>query len=259
MIASDTDSFKSSINDDYHSDGNMSFEDNDNHQEEEILKDQLEEIEFGKILKANKKIEEQKFKMERHFKKPTNLKEMVKLKKKFESLNKKKEKSRPKESSALIRPRKNSIEDIKVNQKFKRDPRFDSLSSKRLSDRKQEESYGFVKSMANDYLQELDKIKTVKKLTDEEYELLKNQKNVVKGWIDKEKRTKIKQSVIEKVNQNNQERKKAGKSKLFLKSKQIEEVVRREKDETRDQSQERKYLKRKKHRENKKKRNISIK
>ena len=131
MIASDTDSFDNNSNDsgsfnnevddidqeNNHLDDELS--NNSNNEEldlqEENIQNELDTIEFGKILKANERINRQELSSKYNNKSANKSKKY--LINKFDKINKeKKQKQAPKENSALVKPSKLKQYKIKGHQ-----------------------------------------------------------------------------------------------------------------------------------------------
>jgi ribosomal RNA-processing protein 36 len=208
---------------------------------EEILED-IEEIEFGRLVDVQKKLEyDEKLKIKRNEKINKN-----KIKTKLESINKDKEKFEPKEFSALVKP-KNKMKNIQKT--LRRDPRFDDLSGQ-LKPELHEKRYGFVKEETKQYLEKLQKLKKDKKIVSEtDYELYKRQMNLVKGWLKKTDYSENKNNIEKELKVENKKRIQDGKNPIFMKKNQLKFITAETYKEKRNQDDNKRFLKRKKHRE----------
>jgi ribosomal RNA-processing protein 36 len=210
--------------------------------EEELLQNELEEIEFGKLIQAQKKLEIQE--------KINNKKE--KSKKVIEDLektNKEKAKSEPKEFSALVKPKK-AFKNIK--KELRRDPRFDDLSGNINMDYFKA-NYSFVNEKANDYLGKIKNLKSKgKRMEDKDYELIKKQVNFVKGWVKQNQYSELKNDIKKDLIKENQNRAEFGKNPIYLKKDQMKKVLKITKMEQRDEDEQKRFLKRKKNKETRK-------
>ena len=194
--------------------------------EEAVLKSKLEEVDFGTRLKINAKLAYNNRKSEELSK---NNKGVGKgnIKEEMRRINKGKLKSEPKEFSAVLKPKQqfkyreiNKEKSSFLNKKMGRDPRFDDLSGT-LNEERFNNNYKFVKDLAEEYMAKLDKVrksaKMKKKLSEEQYVLLKKQNNYMKSWMNKqnqmEKRSKIKQE----LKRENREREERGQKKYMWK------------------------------------------
>ena len=192
--------------------------------EEAVLKSKLEEVDFGTRLKINAKLAYNNRKSEELSK---NNKGVGKgnIKEEMRRINKGKLKSEPKEFSAVLKPKQqfkyreiNKEKSSFLNKKMGRDPRFDDLSGT-LNEERFNNNYKFVKDLAEEYMAKLDKVrksaKMKKKLSEEQYVLLKKQNNYMKSWMNKqnqmEKRSKIKQE----LKRENREREERGQKKYM--------------------------------------------
>jgi ribosomal RNA-processing protein 36 len=213
-----------------------------NFNEEEHIQEQLEEIEFGKLINAQKKLEVRN--------KSTNRSNKKDLEDKFEAINKSKPKSEPKEFSAVWKP-KRGIKNIQ--KQLRRDPRFDELSGGLNMDR-YKANYSFVNELANDYLGKVKDVKTKrgKKIEDNDYELIKKQVNFVKGWVKQNQYKDLQNNIKESIRKENKEREDLGKNPIYLKKQQMKTIVATSKMEQRSEGEKGKFLKRKKHRETRK-------
>ena len=239
MIASDTDSFSenNSSNNSMTDDEEMSIED-----EKHLLENELTNIEFGKILKAQEKLEKQG-----KASKTIQNKTTIFLKNKFEKINSKKKKDAPKENSALIKP--NKLKQFVAKEKSMQkaflsiDPRFDNFNNENNNKSKTGEvtskRYSFVSEEANKYLNNLKDIKKEINLNEDEIDAIKAQKNQVKNYLSSLKHKDIKKTVEERL-------KKETKNKEELKDKQmIKKLISEEKDKLRTTDEEKRFLKRK--------------
>ena len=203
-------------------------------------------MEFGKLIKAQNKISINKIKEDNKLDKNA-------LKDKFEKINSKKLKSEPREFSAKIKPK---VHDKDEKNKFKRDPRFDNISGE-LNIDMYNQNYSFVKEEANKYLDKIKQIKSKKKkLDDQNYSLIQKQVNLVKGWIKSKDYKDMKINIEQDIKRENKERKSVGLNPIYLKKNQMKKIVEVTKNENRSEQDERKYLKRKKHKESLKSRKI---
>jgi hypothetical protein len=207
-------------------------EENENNEENKI-KNALEEVSFGEILKAKQKIENHNIKTVHENKEITKKKSY--LKNKFEEINRNKDKSSPKESSALIKP---SLTRQYVN-KFssqhssvlKRDPRFDDLSGGKSTFEAALKKYDFVEEKAVERLRELGKLRKKKdiKLTDDEVDKINYQKGQLKDFLSRRKSKKIEIKIKKDITNRNTERVKEGKSKIYFKEKDVKTLIKEEK------------------------------
>lgn len=208
---------------------------------EEIIQD-IEEIEFGKLVDVQKKLQyDEKLKIKRNEKLNRN-----KIATKLESINQSKEKYEPKEFSALMKPK---YKNKNIQKTLRRDPRFDDLSGQ-LKPELHEKRYGFVKEETKKYLEKLQKLKKDKKIGDEkDYEMYKKQMNFVKGWMKKTDYSENRNNIEKELKQENKKRADEGKNPIYLKKNQLKHVTAETYKEKRDQDDNKKFLKRKKHRE----------
>lgn len=208
---------------------------------DEIIED-IEEIEFGKLVDVQKKLEyDEKLKIKRNEK--LNKK---KIKTKLESINKSKQKYEPKEFSAMVKP-KNKVKNIQKT--LRRDPRFDDLSGQ-FKPELHEKRYGFVKEETKSYLEKIQKLKKDKRIANEsDYELYKKQMNLVKGWLKKTDYSENKNNIEKELKQENKKRVEDGKNPIYLKKNQLKHITSETYKEKRNQDDNKKFLKRKKHRE----------
>ncbi len=208
---------------------------------EEIIED-LEEIEFGKLVETQKKLEfDEKLKIRRNEKINKN-----KILNHLENINKNKEKYEPKEFSALTKPKKKQKN---IQKALRRDPRFDDLSGQ-LKPELHQKRYEFVKEETKKYLENIQNFKKDKKITDEkDYELYKKQMNFVKGWLKKTEYSENKNNLEKELKQENKKRVESGKNPIYLKKNQMKHITKETYKEKRNQDDNKKFLKRKKHRE----------
>lgn len=214
--------------------GEQSLSNNNSLNEEELLKDRLDEIEFGKLIKAKTKLEYQN-KINPTNKKPKSKQEIMNQ---LNKVNKIKTKHEPKEYSARIKPRfqmKNHlIPSTLLNKKHYRDPRFDDLSGT-LNQDALDKNFNFVKEMAGEYIEKINKFKKAKKnkkkLSEENYDLLKKQTNYVKGWLNHQKQLQEKKEVYGDINKENKKRIQEGKKPIFVKDNAIKKYIKKKKEE----------------------------
>lgn len=203
------------------SNGSLSADEN----EEKAIKDRLEEVDFATRMRVKNSMEKSK-NIRKKVNKERILSELGKI-------NKNKGRNEPKEYSAVLKPKvvfkgRDKSKGSLLGNKFTRDPRFDDLSGN-LNSEKFNSNYKFVKDMANNYLEKLNKTKNNKKyknkLTDAQYELLKKQKNFVSGWINKQKQNDKKTMLKKEINQENKERILQGKKKLYVKENKLNKYL----------------------------------
>lgn len=202
--------------------------------EEMILKDELENVDFKSLLKAKAKLSYENSKKSKinkdnkKFNKNTILTQM-------EKINKNKKKAEPKEYSAKIKPHiqfknrnKSQNNSSLLNKKFSRDPRFDDLSGN-LNEELFKKNFSFVNDMAKDYVDKLQKFKKLKKykkkLTDEQYELLKKQNNYIKSWINQQKQKQMKNDIKKEINKENKERYSKGQKPIFVNDNKLNKYI----------------------------------
>jgi ribosomal RNA-processing protein 36 len=227
---------------------------NEEMNEEEMLKEELEEMEFGKLIQAKTKIEGEQYLNIRN-KQNSNLKKgKVQVQEKFEKLNKEKEKGAPKEFSALIKPDRFKLQkekSLNIKKKLRRDPRFDELSGA-LNKESFQKNYSFVKNLAEDYIGKVEKIKKEKRrnmIDESKYELIKNQINLVKGWVKNKKYEEKKDEISKELKEENRKRIGLGKKPIYFKEKMIKKLTSKEQVENKNKDEMKRYLKNKKHRE----------
>ena len=188
--------------------------------EGEEIKQKLDEVAFGTILKAKTKIEYDN-------KKQSNNKNKSK---KIPKEGIRKDKNAPKEFSALVKPKKQKLEVNKfLGKKFSRDPRFDDLSGTLNADAF-EKNFKFVNEMAKDYVDKIKKVKKNKKnkISNEKYELLKKQNNFVKGWLNNKKQTQKKKEVKTEINKENKKRMQQGKKQIYVSTNKINKFLKKD-------------------------------
>ena len=221
-------------------------EENDNNNQEEnnipeelLLKDELENVDFKSLLKAKAKLSYENNKISKgNNKKKFNKNSIITQ---LEKINKDKKRTEPKEYSALIRPniqfkKRNKAQQNSslLNKKFTRDPRFDDLSGN-LNEEKFKKNFDFVNNMAKEYVEKLDKVKKSKKyrkkLSDQQYELLKKQNNYMKSWINQQKQKQIKSDIKKEINKENKERYSKGQKPIFVNDNKINKFIKNKKKE----------------------------
>lgn len=225
-----------------------SFHNENYNDEENSLKDKLEDIELGKLLQVKSKIEYQE---KLNISKNINRK---KIEKKFEKINLSKIKSEPKEFSALIKPKKDRIlkeKNLNVKKALRRDPRFDDMSGT-LNEDMYKKNFSFVNDIAKEYISNIDKIKKKKKklrIDESQYELIKKQTNLVKGWLNKNKYDQTKEKIKKEIKIENKDRVEHGKAPVYIKDKVVKKLASEAIVENKGSKEMKTYLKRKKHRE----------
>lgn len=206
---SNSDSFDSNI------------ENTEKSENEEEIKNKLEEIDFDSLLKAKAKMTYQQKKENKKISK-SQIKEKLKL------INKNKDKMYPKEYSALIKPQFQFKEKKLLGKKFSRDPRFDDLSGK-LNETAFNKNYSFVNQLANNYINDINHIKHnkkyKKKLTQDSYELLKKQNNFVKGWLNQQKQYDEQRKKRNEINKENKIRYNQGKKPIFINNNKLKKFA----------------------------------
>jgi ribosomal RNA-processing protein 36 len=217
--------------------------------EEENIKEELEEMELGKLIQAKTRLENEK---------RLNLSKKEKIDKKkieakFLEKNKDQSKNAPKEFSALIKPKKNFFSNKNEEKVIKRDPRFDSMSGD-LKEDHFKKNFSFVQDKAREYIgkvKDLQKLKNKKKIKieDEEYNLMKKQINFVKGWVKKKEYEQIKDNVSKEFKEENKERKSKGLNPVYVKDAVMKKLVNKTLEEKRNANETKKFLKRKQHRD----------
>jgi ribosomal RNA-processing protein 36 len=213
--------------------------------EEDQLKEELEEIEFGKLIEAQNKLTKEENKNS----KKNKIQNKKQLEENFLKINQTKTKAEPREFSALIKPKKKLVGE-NVKKSFKRDPRFDNISGQ-LKEDMFKINYEFVKEEAKVYINKLDKLKKEKKgkLEPEAYNLVQKQINFVKSWMHTKKNENIKNNVKKDIISENRERLKNGKNPIYLKKTQLNKIYDTVINENRDDKETKKFLRRKKHKE----------
>ena len=194
--------------------------------ETEFLENQLKEVDFETLLKAKENLQKTKEKERKKINKTKILENMKKI-------NKNKDKNAPKEFSALLKPKDNFKERIlnKTNnllgkKKHFNDPRFNDYSGE-LNLNEFKKNYSFVNNLAEKYVKKLDNIKNNKKIkiNDNQFELIKKQKNFVKGWISQQKINKKKLDVKNEIKKENKNRIKEGKKPIFINENKIKKFI----------------------------------
>jgi len=213
--------------------------------EEKNIKNELEEMELGKLIQAKIKIEnENKLKKNKQIDK-------FKLKEKFENINKEKHKKEPKEFSALLKPKTGfNFQSVKS---IKRDPRFDDISGT-LNEDSYKKNYSFVRNIANDYISKINNIKEKKskkkfKIQDEEYNLIKSQINFVKGWVKSKEYEDTKDIIRKELSEENKSRIEKGLNPIHVRDSVVKKLVSKSHLEKKKEKETAKFLKRKQHRE----------
>ena len=207
---------------------NNDNEEENNISEELLLKDEIENVDFKSLLKAKAKLSYENLKKNNKDEKVLNKNS---IKTKLEKINKNKKKYEPKEFSALIRPKyekenKNNFQknSTLLHKKFSRDPRFDDLSGN-LNEDKFKKNFEFVNDMAEDYIKKIKKIKQSKKykkkLTEQQYELLKKQNNYVKSWMNQQKQKNERNEIKKEINKENKERISKGLKPVYINQNKI--------------------------------------
>ena len=207
--------------------------------EELLLKDELENVDFKSLLKAKAKLSYENNKaLKGNNKKKFNKNSIMTQ---LEKINKDKKRAEPKEYSALIRPniqfkKRNKAQKNSslLGKKFTRDPRFDDLSGN-LNEEKFKKNFDFVNNMAKEYVNKLDKVKKSKKyrkkLSEQQYELLKKQNNYMKSWLNQQKQKQIKSDIKKEINRENKERYEKGQKPIFVNDNKINKYIKNQKKE----------------------------
>lgn len=208
---------------------------NSSFNEEEQLQDKLDEINFGKLIKAKTKLEYQSKKNSTN-KKPKSKQEiLIQLNK----ANKNKKKYEPREYSSLIKPKyqmkHHQLQTTTLlKKKTFRDPRFDDLSGT-LNQESLDKNFNFVKEMAGEYIEKINSFKKSKnnkqKISAGNYDLLKKQTNYVKGWLNQKKQLQEKKEVHAEINQENRKRIQEGKKPIYVKDNAIKKYIKKKKEE----------------------------
>ena len=201
-------------------------------EDEELLQEEIGEVNIKSLLQAQIKINEnEKFKPK--------------------DIEKRKSKTAPREFSAKVKPKKwaNPVNlDLKNN--LRRDPRFEEYTGE-LNPISFEKNYSFVENYSQDYIDKLNKVKRNKKynIEGDKFYLIKKQENLVKGWIKQKQHDKLKKDVQQDIDQENNERIKAGRNPIFLKKKVMKEVISKKIIEKKGENKTelRKYIKKKGH------------
>lgn len=233
MIASDTDSFNSDEN-------NNSIGEDFESQEEEDIENELNNIEFGKILKVEEKLKKQEQKFD--YLKNKNEKSFSFLKSKFEQKNKSKSKYNPKEKSALIKP--NKLKQFKNKEKsisksyLSIDPRFiNNIEENEKDKMRGKKRYHFVEEEAKNYLKKIEKLKKNGEiiLDKDDIENINKNKNNVKNYLSQIKIKEIDYKL-------NNELKDKG---ITLNKKEYKLKLKEEINNNRQLDEEKKHIKRK--------------
>lgn len=223
---------------------NNSSESKDNSEnelsEEMMLKDEIENVDFKSLLKVKAKISYE------NSRKSKNMNDKKKFNKnsildKMDKINKDKKKAEPKEYSALLKPEyqfknrdKSKNNSSLLHKKFSRDPRFDDISGN-LNEEKFKKNFNFVNNMAKDYVDKLQKVKKSKKfkkkLTEQQYELLKKQNNYVKGWMNQQKQKQIKSDIKKEIDKENKERVHKGQKPIYVNNNKLNKYIKNQKNE----------------------------
>ena len=204
--------------------------------EEMLLKNEIENIDFKSLLKAKAKLSYENNKNAKNDKKLNK----NKIKTEIEKINKNKAKNEPKEFSALIRPKydfenKNKFKNNStlLHKKFLRDPRFDDLSGN-LNEEKFKKNFSFVNDMAKEYINKLQKVKKnkkfKKKLTEQQYELLKKQNNYVKSWMNQQKQKNERNEIKKEINKENKVRISKGKKPIYINQNKLNKYIKNKKN-----------------------------
>lgn len=204
--------------------------------EEDDLKNELEEVPFGDIIKAQAKLSriesKEKFKEKRN-----KIHNLNSQKHKLEEINRiqsLKDKSAPKEKSALKRystlyrfNQKNTSQDIS---RKSRDPRFDDLSTGKTTLKCALKKYDFLETMSKEYINKVKKVKSSKELTlnEQEIEKLAKNKSEVNNYLAKLKEHKLKTELKDKLVETNKERVEKGKDKVYIKKQDFKKLVNQE-------------------------------
>lgn len=258
MIASDTDSYdeKSQDNDSLNNSLSLNQEEEDeDFNEEELLQNQLGSVEIGKLLKAKERLKKQEIQKEYQNDRQKLNRTKAYLKNKFDEKNKSKSKDQPKEASALVKP--NKLKQFYTNYKSNAsgrvniDPRFDTFNKDSISKpskypvESKDKRYEFLQEKAEEYLKSLSNIKKNVKIDDEEHELIKNQRSVVKNYLSKEKQNKLKREIYDKVSTEIGD---DSNSNLKLKKQKYKEKLQEEKEKQIAEGKNNKFNKKKKYR-----------
>ena len=213
-------------NDDSISDTFSNEEEDEKINETEFLENELKEVDFGSLMKAKENLQKTKKKEKEKINKTKILENMKKI-------NKNKNKNAPREFSALLKPKDNFKERIlnKTNnllgkKRHFNDPRFNDYSGD-LNINEFKKNYSFVNNLAEKYVKNLDNLKNNKKIkiTDNQFELIKKQKNFVKGWISQQKINKKKLDVKNEIKKENKTRIKEGKKPIYINDNKIKKFI----------------------------------
>ena len=110
--------------------------------------------------------------------------------------------------------------------------------------------YSFIKDQAKEYLDKWANLKKDKKIKDEkEYDLYKKQINYVKGWMKNKSYTGNQKTLESEMKHENKKRESEGKNPIYLKKNQIKHIVQETYKEKRNSEDQKKFLKRKMHRD----------
>ena len=202
---------------------------------EENLQEEIGEMNINSLLKAQIKL---------------NATEKFTSKKQKE-IEKRKSKNAPKEFSAKVKPKKRKLPvNFEVKNNLRRDPRFENYTGD-FQQKSFEKNYGFVENYSKDFVEKINKLKKKRKfnIEPEKFELIKKHENLVKGWIKKKEHDKLKENIQTDIDQENRERIKLGKKKIFLKKNVLKEVINKKVLEKKGESarQLKKYMKKKNH------------
>ena len=208
--------------------------------EEMMLKEEIENVDFKSLLKVKAKLSYENSKKSKSIndKKKFNKNSILD---KMDKINKDKKKAEPREYSALLRPEyqfknrdKSKNNSSLLHKKFSRDPRFDDISGN-LNEEKFKKNFNFVNNMAKDYVEKLQKVKKSKKfkkkLTEQQYELLKKQNNYVKGWINQQKQKQIKTDIKKEIDKENKDRVQKGKKPIYVNNNKLNKYIKNQKNE----------------------------
>lgn len=210
----------------------------DENNEEEILQDQIEEVDFGSLLKAKAKLAYNNSKNKSKQKTKTEIMNEMKAK------NKTKLKNAPREYSALVKPKYQYKDQAHqqntslLRKKYHRDPRFDDLSGE-LNETSFKKNFSFVGEMAKEYVEKIDKVKNNKKykqkMPQETYDLLKKQNNYVKGWINQQKQKESKQEIKTEINKENKKRMSKGQKPIYINKNKVNKFIKKQKNKSKDE------------------------
>ena len=208
--------------------------------EEMMLKDEIENVDFKSLLKVKAKLSYENSKKSKSMndKKKFNKNSIMD---KMDKINKGKKKAEPREYSALLRPEyqfknrdKSKNNSSLLHKKFSRDPRFDDISGN-LNEEKFKKNFNFVNNMAKDYVDKLQKVKKSKKfkkkLTEQQYELIKKQNNYVKGWINQQKQKQIKTDIKKEIDKENKDRVQKGQKPIYVNKNKLNKYIKNQKNE----------------------------